>query len=80
VPAGAKSVVANVTVIAPATSGWMSLYSADVPWPGTSTINYRAGKTRANNSIVLLSADGRIHVRNAGTDVHYLIDVFGYFK
>jgi hypothetical protein len=80
VPAGAKSVAANVTVVVPATSGWMSLYPADLPWPGTSTVNYRAGKTRANNSIVPLSADGRIHVRNSGPEVHYLVDVYGYFK
>jgi hypothetical protein len=80
VPAGAKSVVANVTVIAPATSGWMSLYPADLPWPGTSTVNYRAGKTRANNAVVGLSADGRMLVRNSGSDVHYVIDLYGYFK
>jgi hypothetical protein len=80
IPAGAKSVAANITVIAPATSGWMSFWPADQPWPATSTINYRAGKTRANNSIVPLSPDGRIRVRNSGTDVHYLIDVYGYFR
>ncbi|HYC87571.1 MAG TPA: FG-GAP-like repeat-containing protein [Thermoanaerobaculia bacterium] len=80
VPAGAKSVVANITVIAPAASGWMSFWPAGQPWPATSTINYRAGKTRANNSIVPLSPDGRIHVRSSGPNVHYLIDVYGYFR
>jgi hypothetical protein len=80
IPAGAKSVVANVTVIAPAQSGWMSLWPADQPWPGTSNINYREGKTRANNAIVPLSPDGRIRLRNSGTGVHYLIDVYGYFR
>ncbi|HYC87569.1 MAG TPA: FG-GAP-like repeat-containing protein [Thermoanaerobaculia bacterium] len=80
IPAGAKSVVANVTVVAPAASGWLSLFPSDLPWPGTSTINYRTGKTRANQAIVPLSADGQLTVRNSGADVHYLIDVTGYFK
>jgi hypothetical protein len=80
IPAGAKSVVANVTVVAPSTSGWLSLFPSDLPWPGTSTINYRTGKTRGNQAIVPLSADGRLTVRNSGAAVYYLIDVYGYFQ
>ena len=80
IPAGAKSMAANVTVVAPSSSGYLALYPSDGVWPGTSTINYRPGRTRANNTVVGLSANGRVTVRNAGASVHYLIDVTGYFQ
>ena len=80
IPADAKSIAANVTVVAPAADGWMAIYAADIPWAGTSTLNYRAGRSRANSSIVRLSATGQIIVRNAGTSTHVLVDVTGYFR
>jgi hypothetical protein len=80
VPAGAVAVSANITVVAPASPGWISLYPADVAWPGTSTLNYRTARTRANASVVTLSADGVLNVKNAGSTVHVIIDVTAYFK
>lgn len=82
IPATAKAVVLNVTVVAPSSVGWLRLAPSGVlPLSGTSTINYRTGKTRANNSIVALPLDGKIDVYNGGTaDTHFLIDVTGYFQ
>lgn len=80
VPADAVAVSANVTVVAPPSQGWISLYPADVPWPGTSTLNYRTARTRANSSVVSLSADGVLNVKNTGSSVHVIIDVTAYFK
>jgi hypothetical protein len=80
VPAGAKAVTANITVIAPPTDGWMGAFPSDLPWPGTSTINYRANRTRANNAVVPLSSDGRLTLKNSGSTLHFIVDVTGYFK
>ncbi|HYC87660.1 MAG TPA: hypothetical protein VEO54_00485 [Thermoanaerobaculia bacterium] len=80
VPAGAKAVAANLTIIAPPTDGWMGAFPSDLPWPGTSTINYRANRTRANNAVIPLSGDGRITMKNSGSELHFIIDVTGYFK
>jgi hypothetical protein len=80
VPAGATSIAANVTALSPATTGYLALYASDVAWAGTSTMNYRTGKTRANNAIVPLSANGRVSVKNEGSALHFIIDVTGYFK
>lgn len=80
VPAGAKAVAANITVIAPPTDGWLGAFPSDLPWPGTSTINYRANRTRANNAVIPLSSDGRMTLKNSGSTLHFIIDVTGYFK
>jgi hypothetical protein len=48
----------------------------------SSTINYRAGQTRANNAIVPLGLFGDINVvsgQPSGT-VHFILDVNGYFE
>ncbi|HYC92079.1 MAG TPA: BACON domain-containing carbohydrate-binding protein [Thermoanaerobaculia bacterium] len=80
IPAEATAIAANVTVVVPAASGWLSLFPANLPWPGVSTVNYRAGRTRANNVFLKLNG-GALEVLNSGpADVHYLIDVTGYFR
>ena len=80
IPSGAKAVVANVTAVAPTATGFLSLYPTGATWPGNSTINYRAGKTRANNAVIALANDGRATVLNSGAAQHFIIDVTGYFQ
>jgi hypothetical protein len=81
IPAGAKAVVANVTAVLPAGQGFLTLYAAGTRFPGTSNLSYRAAKTRANSSIVSLSANGAVNVYNDGSSsVHFIIDVTGYFQ
>ena len=80
IPSGTIAIAANFTVPTPAASGWLSMFPSDVPWPGTSTLNYRINKTRANNAIVQLSSDGKLTIKNNGTTVHFIIDVTAYFK
>jgi hypothetical protein len=77
----AKAMVLNVTVVAPTESGFMTLYPAETVFPGTSTMNFRAGRTRANNAIVPLSPGGYMNVYNgASSPVHFIIDVTGFFQ
>jgi subtilisin family serine protease len=80
IPSSAVAVVANLTAIAPTTTGFLALYPTGTTWPGTSTLNYRAGKTRANNAIQRLSATGKATILNNGASQHFVIDVTGYFQ
>jgi sugar lactone lactonase YvrE len=80
IPADASAVVTNVTAVSPSTDGWLALWPAGTVWSGTSTMSYRIGRTRANNSIVSLLSDGYVSVLNGGGSQHVVIDVTGYFK
>lgn len=80
IPGDAKSLVVNVTVVSPPGGGWLSLFASDTASPGTSTINYRARKTRANNAIIGVAPGARLSVFRSGPPVHFLIDVVGYFR
>lgn len=81
IPAGARSVVMNVTAVAPFSSGFFTVYpGTGAPPPATSTVSYRTARTRANNTIMRLSTEGRVGVYNGGPTVHFLIDVTGYFQ
>jgi len=83
VPPTAKALSVNVTVTGPAQPGFVSLFPGDSLPPATSTINFSAGQTRANNAVVLLATNGSgsLSVQNgaAGT-VHMILDVNGYFQ
>jgi hypothetical protein len=82
IPASARAVSLNLTVTQASAVGNLRVYPADRPMPPTSTLNYVAGQTRANNAVVGLSASGAVAVRcsqSAGT-VHAILDVTGYFE
>jgi sugar lactone lactonase YvrE len=80
IPTDAKAVVANVTAVGPLTDGWLALWPAGTTWGGTSTMSYRTGRTRANNTILPLPANGSVSLLNSGGPQHVLIDVTGYFR
>ena len=82
VPASARAVAVNLTVTAATTQGNLRLYPADQAAPSTSTLNYEAGQTRANNAIAGLSASGALAVRctQATGTAHVILDVTGYFE
>jgi hypothetical protein len=83
VPADAKSISVNITVIAPALGGNLSAYPGNAFALGTTALNFASGVTRANNAILLLSTDGNgtLGIQNSSsglTDV--TVDVNGYFQ
>jgi len=82
IPSTAKAVSLNVTVVSPPANGFMTVYPTGTPRPGTSTISYAANKTRANNAILLLPANGQLTVFNFNGvgATHVLLDVNGYFQ
>ncbi len=83
IPVGATALSVNVTVSGATAPGNVRLYPADVAVPQVSTLNFKAGVTRANNAIVPASADGSVavSVKNASVGtVHFILDVNGYFE
>jgi len=78
----ATAVVLNITVAHPTGLGYLTVYPADVALPGTSTLNFVADQTLANNAILPLSADGKLKIRPfippAGS-THVIVDVVGFF-
>ena len=80
IPPSAAALVLNVTVTGSASSGFVALQPGN-PWPAsTSAINFAAGRTRANNAILALAADGFGTVTIQGsTAVDVILDVSGYF-
>jgi hypothetical protein len=84
IPADAKVVSANVTVTGGGAAGTLRFYPTDTTLPIATTISFSAGKTRANNALLLLSATGgagRTTVRNdSAGQIHLIVDVNGYFR
>ena len=81
IPVTATALVLNVTAVTPTGNGFVVLHPAGRPAPSTSTLSFRAGKTRANNAIGTWNEAGEITVTmNGAGSIHLLIDVFGYFE
>lgn len=83
VPADAMAVAGNITVVTPPMGGNLRVYPmTNTAPPGTSTINYAAGRVVANNLKVRLGPSGAITVfcdQPAGA-THAILDISGYFK
>jgi len=85
VPQGAHAVSANVTVTGPSALGHLTFGPGTcVNLPLTSTINFGAGQTLANNAIFSLASDGSgglaVVPTVPGGSVQLIIDVNGYFN
>ena len=82
IPATAHALSVNVAAVGQTGPGHLTLYPADRPVPGTSTLNF-GGTARANNAIIPLSTDGRIGVYSfvsGNGQTHVILDVNGYFE
>jgi hypothetical protein len=83
IPSSAKAVSLNVAAVTPTAVGNLRFFPGDGTAPNTSTLNFAAGQTRANNAIVMLasSGSGTLALRNSSAaSVHVVIDVNGYFE
>jgi hypothetical protein len=82
VSSSAHAVSVNVTVVNGTGAGNLRFSPGCTP-PQTSTINWSAGQTRANNAILSLDANGHLTVAPSvagGGTVNLVIDVNGYFQ
>jgi len=90
VPATARAVAINMTVIGSSFgSGDLTMFPANYPNPGVSTIyfDFSRSRFRCNNVILMLSTNGTGSLRvrasmTAGGDpfAHLVIDINGYFE
>ena len=81
IPAGAKAVSVNVTVVAPAAPGFVRFFPGDTAPTVTSTINFLPAQVRANNAILPLSEAGTLSAENgSAAPVDIVLDVNGYFR
>ena|GEM_PF-1059751 len=83
IPSSAIAVAVNLTVVSPGGTGWLTAFPAGAALPGSSTLNYREFRTRANNAIIPLSAGGALNVysfNHVAGATHVLIDVVGWFE
>lgn len=80
-PPTAVSASLNVTVTGSSDEGYITLFPGGGLVPQSSSLNYRAGQTRANNAIVTLAPDGILSVFcSPSGDVHVILDINGYFE
>jgi hypothetical protein len=88
VPNGAKAVALNVTAVTPTGLGFLALFPANVATPpNISTINFAANEYAVANGAVVLLADVvaypndlKVHAYTSGGQVHFILDVVGYFQ
>ena len=78
IPATAKAIVGNATVVAPPASGHITLYPSDAALPTASNLNYVAGRIVPNAFTVGLSAAGAFNIYTP-TQTHFIVDVAGYY-
>ncbi|HVG07233.1 MAG TPA: ELWxxDGT repeat protein [Thermoanaerobaculia bacterium] len=82
IPASAKAVAANLTVLEATGQGNLVVYPTGIPVPATSNANFSAVRARANNAQLPLAGgqvDARAFVVGGGT-VHLILDVNGYYE
>jgi Calx-beta domain len=82
IPGTALAVSINVTAVDATTSGHLRVFPAGTPRPTSSTLNFVAGKTRANNAVVPLGSGAAlaIYSAQAAGSVHVVVDVNGWFE
>jgi len=83
IPATAKALAVNVTVINPTTSGNLRFFPGNGQAPNASAISFQNGVTRSNNAVVMLasSGSGALTIQSsASIPVDVTVDVCGYFQ
>jgi subtilisin family serine protease len=83
IPPTARAVSVNVTIVGPTGAGHLALYPGDEAPPLTSSLNFQAGQTRANNAFLKLGGAGSLAALASmpgGGQVHVIVDVNGYFQ
>jgi hypothetical protein len=74
VPADAVAAVLNVTAIATANAGYVTVFACGTPTPDASNLNFSSGTTIANSATVAIGTDGTVCFYTSAT-VHLLVDI-----
>ncbi len=76
-----SGVILNVTATGPTATTFVSLQPERFnSFPSTSSVNLRAGETKANLVMVPVGADGTISIFNESGSVQLIADVVGYYR
>jgi RHS repeat-associated protein len=78
IPAEAEAVAGNLTATGSSAGGFILAQPAGTAALDTSTINFSAGQTRANNFNLGISTAGQLGL-TASTAVHAIVDANGYY-
>jgi hypothetical protein len=68
-----------VTGIWPTTNSFLSVWSADAPYPGLSSVNEMANTVTAGATLPSLGSSGQVAIRTSSGTVNVLADLEGYF-
>lgn len=80
-PAGAKSVVLNVTATSPTAAGYLTVYPTGAARPTTSSLNFTPGQTISNLVVVNVGASGRVTFYNGSSGtVDVIADLSGSYS
>ncbi len=83
IPASARALTVNVTIVNAGSLGHLQIFAADLSPTGTSILNFSTGQTRANNAVLGLPTDGSggLTLVNASpSPATVILDVNGYFQ
>jgi hypothetical protein len=79
VPPGASAAVVTLTITETEGAGFVKLYSADVPEPPTSNINWsQAGQNLAVSTTVSVNAHGEVDITGGFGSTHVVVDVTAF--
>ncbi|MEP6940456.1 MAG: hypothetical protein ABI846_11895, partial [Rudaea sp.] len=76
---GVSAVVLNVTVTAPSSSGFLTVWPAGGARPAASNLNFASAQTIANLVVAKIGANGQVSIFNSAGGTQVVADVLGYF-
>ncbi len=77
---GATAAAMNVTITEPTQAGHLTVWPKGDAQPNASNLNWAAGQTVPNFTVVKVGPDGKVSVYNgSGGTVHVIFDVAGWF-
>ena len=76
---GVAAVVVNVTVDAPTSSSYLTVFPSDSPKPLASNLNFVAGQIVPNLVIVKVGLDGKVKVYNNSGSTDVIFDIVGWY-
>ncbi len=81
IPANATAASMNVTIVAPSSSSFLTVYPSDKPRPLASNLNWIANQSPTPNAVtVALSADGKASFYNLSGTVNLAVDIVGFYE
>jgi subtilisin family serine protease len=78
VPADATAVVLNVTVTAPTSPGWLTVFPSGTV-PVSSNLNFVPGQTVAVHVTATVGPDGKVRFFNSHGNTHVVVDIAGWY-